>query len=86
MVHDKNKRLPVNLISMLIITVAAALIICFAAASSYARTADIVYYDTEEEAVAELRGLMKQRAEKVTIGLKGSTDQEGLQETIGRLI
>ena len=86
MVQDKNKRLPEHLISMLIITVAAALIICFAAASSYARTADIVYYDTEEEAVAELRGLMKQRAEKVTIGLKGSTDQEGLQETIGRLI
>lgn len=71
---------------LILATAAAALAISLAAVPSYAETSDVVYHDTEEEAVTELRGHMKQREENVTIGLKGSIDQEGLQAIIGRLI
>ena len=60
--------------------------ICFAAVPSFAGTSDVVYYESEEEAVEALRGHMKQREENVTIGLMGSTDQEGLHDLIGRFI
>lgn len=53
---------------------------------SFAEAGDIVCHDTEVEAAAELREHMKQRDTEVTIGIKGSTDQEGLQKIIGRLV
>ena len=64
----------------------AAIVICFAAIPSFAGSSDVVYYETEDEAAAELREHMKQREESVTIGLKGRVDQEGLEELLGSLI
>ena len=66
--------------------IAAAFVVYFAAVPSCAETSDIVYHETEKEAVAELRESMRQREESVTIGLMGNIDQEGLQEIIGRLV
>ena len=70
----------------LLITAAAAMALCFAAAFSFAYASDVTYHDTEDEAAAELRSHMVNRDSRVTVGLKGETDQEGLQEMIGRLI
>lgn len=71
---------------LVLIISAAAIVFCFAATPSFADSSEIVYYETEEEAAAELREHMTQREEKVTIGLKGRVDQEGLEKTIGRLM
>ena len=71
---------------MILITAAAALAICFAAATFSAEAEDLTYHENEKEAAAELRESMKQRRTQVMIGIKGSTDQEGLQKSIGRVI
>ncbi len=68
------------------ITAAAAIAICFVAASSFAEAASITYNETGEEASAELREHMKNREENVTIGIEGETDQDGLKDIIGALI
>lgn len=70
---------------LILITIAAVFVICFTAVPSYAGTSDVVYYDTEKEAVKELREHMKQREKTITVGLKGSIDQEGLEKIIGRI-
>lgn len=82
----KGKRL-IRSILVLIIS-AAAILFCFAATPSFAISSDTVYCETEDEAAAELREQMKQRAENVTvtIGLKGRIDQEDLEKLIGNLI
>ena len=73
--------------TILITVVSAAVFaISFAAVPSYAESSEVVYHETEKEAVTELREHMKQREETVTIGLMGDIDQKGLQEIIGRLI
>ena len=76
---------PEHLITVLI-TLAAALAICFAAASLSVQAEEITYHENEKEAAAELREGMKQRKESVTIGVKGTTDQQGLQKAIGRIV
>ena len=70
---------------LILITIAAVFVICFTAVPSYAGTSDVVYYDTEKEAVKELHEHMKQREKTITIGLKGSIDQKGLEKIIGRI-
>lgn len=80
-----DKRSPKKVLS-LIITAAAAMVICFAAVPFNAFAQDITYYETEIEASAEIRENMKARKSTVTVGIKGKTDQEGLQQIIGRLI
>lgn len=47
---------------------------------------DIVYHDNAEDAVAVLREAMKQRKSSVTIGILGSTDEDGLKQVIGRML
>ena len=81
MIWDKKKRLSGRFISIL-----ALMIMICSAGPSFAETSDITYFDNEKEAAEELRELMKQREETVTIGLMGSTDQDGLQEIIGKLV
>ncbi len=53
---------------------------------SFAEAGDITYHETEPEAAAELREHMKRRDVRAVIGIEGSTDQEGLQKVIGRLV
>ena len=73
-------------ISLIMITALAAMAICFAAMSYYAFAQDVTYYENETEAAEELRESMRERKSSVKIGLKGKTDQEGLQKAIGKLI
>ena len=87
MIWDKKKRLSGRFISILMLFI----MIChagpsFAAAPYRVASQDITYHDTELEASAELRENMKDRKSTVTVGIKGKTDQEGLQQIIGRLI
>lgn len=85
----KGKKDLNTILKRTILTIVAATVvfaISFAAFPSYAETSDIVYHESEKEAVTELREHMKRREETVTIGLMGSVDQKGLQEIIGRLI
>ena len=58
---------------------AASCLLCFA-------DDDVVYHDNAEDAVAVLREAMKQRKSHVTIGVLGSTDEEGLKQVIGRML
>jgi hypothetical protein len=60
--------------------------ICLAAMSLNTYAQDVTYYETEIEASAEIREDMKARQSTVTVGIKGKTDQEGLQQIISRLI
>ena len=71
---------------LVLIIAAAAIVMCFAAGPSFADSSETVYYETEDEAAAELREHLKQREKSVTIGLKGRVDQEGLEELIGSLM
>lgn len=73
-------------ILILLLTAAAAIAFSFAAAPSFAEDGDITYHETELKAAEELREHMRQRETKVTIGIKGSTDQDGLKKIIGRLV
>lgn len=73
-----------RIITAIIITVAAAMAFCFAAAPSFA--ADTTFHDSEKKAAADLRKHMKQRDEKVTIGIKAETDEKGLKKMIGRVV
>ena len=79
--HEYLKR-----ITAIMITIAAAMAICLAAAPSFAANEEITYHETEEEAAAELRDHMKHREQKVSIGLQCETDSEGLEDLIGDLI
>ena len=47
---------------------------------------DTVYHDDVESAVEEFREAMKQRETEVTIGIVGTTDQEGLKHAISELL
>ena len=71
---------------ILLITAAAAMALCFAAALSFVYAEDVTYFETEDEAATELRSHMVNREGEVTIGLRCETDQEGLQSMIGRLV
>ena len=88
MIWDRKKRLSGRLISILVLIIiaAAALAFCVAAASFSAEAEDLEYYENEIEASAELRQIMKDRKGTAEIGIKGKTDQEGLQQIIGRLV
>ncbi|MBR3201750.1 MAG: hypothetical protein IKG17_10530 [Mogibacterium sp.] len=88
MTWDKEKRLSGRFISILVflIIAAAALAFCFAAASLSVAAEDLEYHDNEVEASEELRQILKERKSTATIGIKGKTDQEGLQQIIGRLM
>jgi transglutaminase-like putative cysteine protease len=69
----------------LMIAAAAAIAVCFAVPyNAYAK--DTTYHETEIEASSELKESMKERKGTATIGIKGKTDQEGLQQIIGRVI
>lgn len=70
----------------MLITVAAAAALCLAVTAFYAEAETTEYHDSADDAAAELRGAMKQRKESVTIGLTGSTDQDGLKDAIGNLL
>lgn len=70
----------------ILIFTAAAIAFCFAAMPYNAFAQDLTYHETEIEASAELREIMKERKDKAIIGIKGKTDQEGLQQIIGRVI
>ena len=65
---------------------AAAITVSFASVPSFAETPELTYHENEIEASAELREDMKSRESLATVGIKGKTDQQGLQEIIGRLI
>lgn len=69
-----------------ILAAVTAIVLCFSVTPSFADSSEVVYHETEKEAAAELRTHMKQREEKVTIGLMGSFDQDSLQDVIGRLL
>ena len=58
---------------------AASFLFCFA-------DDDVIFHDNAEDAVAELREAMKQRKSSVTIGVTGSTDEEGLKKVIGSML
>ena len=62
MIRDKKKRLSGRFISIL-----ALIIMICSAGPSFAETSDVVYYESEAEAVEALRGHMKQREETVKI-------------------
>ncbi len=47
---------------------------------------DVVYQEDPEDAVAMLREGMKQRKETVTVGVMGSTDEDGLKKVIGQML
>lgn len=47
---------------------------------------DVVYQDNADDAVAVLREGMKQRKGNVTIGVLGSTNEDGLKQVIGRML
>ena len=47
---------------------------------------DVVYYENAEDAVAVLREAMKERRESVTVGVIGSTDEDGLKLVIGNML
>ncbi len=69
----------------LMIAAAAAIAVCFAVPyNAYAQ--DLTYHETEIEASSELKESMKERKGTAKIGIKGKTDQEGLQQIIGRVI
>ena len=68
------------------ITVAAAMSVCFASVPSFAETPELTYHENELGASAELREDMKNRESPVKIGIEGKTDQEGLQKIIGRVL
>ncbi|MBR3126621.1 MAG: hypothetical protein IKF42_14520 [Mogibacterium sp.] len=70
----------------LVIAAAAAIAVCFAAVPYNAFAEDPTYHETEIEASAELRQIMKSRKDTAAIGIKGKTDQEGLKQIIGRLV
>ena len=70
----------------LFITAAAALALCCAAALSFAYASDVTYHESESEAAADLRSHMVNRDTEVTVGIQCETDQEGLQNMIGRLV
>ena len=76
-----EKRFKIAILSILVFVA-----FCFAAVSISVEAEDLVYHENEKEAAAELRESMKQRSPKAMIGIKGSTDQQGLQESIGRVI
>lgn len=80
-VSDKLKH-----IIILLISAAAALAVCFAALQITAEASGVTYHENEKEAVAELREAMKQRKNKVTIGIKGEPDEKKLKRSIGGLI
>ena len=67
-------------------TAAALLWMPQVSAPVYAAEDDVIYYETGDEAAAALRKAMKERQEKVTIGVHGKTDQEGLRQLIGALL
>lgn len=69
-----------------ILAAVTAIVLCFSVTPSFADSSEVVYHETEKEAAAELRSHMRQREEKVTIGLMGSFDQDSLQDVIGRLV
>jgi hypothetical protein len=52
----------------------------------YAYAQDITYYKNEDEAADELREDMKERKSSSAVGIKGKTDQEKLQQVIGKLV
>lgn len=85
MIRDRKKRPPGRFISILVI-VLAAIAISFAAVPYYASAKDITYHKNEIDASTELRESMKDRKSVANIGIKGKTDQEGLQQVIGRVI
>ena len=70
---------------MVLISAAAVLAVCFAAAA-FVEATDVTYHENEKEAAAELRDAMKQRKTKVTIGITGEPDEKKLKKSIGRLI
>ena len=61
------------------IAAAAAIAVCFAAVPYNAYAQDLTYHETEIEASSELKESMKERKGTAKIGIKGKTDQEGLQ-------
>ena len=67
-------------------TAAALLWMPMVSAPVYAAEDDVIYYETGDEAAAALRKAMKERQAKVTIGVHGKTDQEGLRQLIGALL
>lgn len=80
-----TKKIKLNRLITVLIAFAAVLAVCIAVPFS-AEASGITYHENEEDAVAELRGDMKQRKTRVTIGIAGSIDEDGLQDVIGRLI
>ena len=87
MIRDKKKRPSGRFISIV-----ALLIVIFSsdppffAMPYYAYAQDITYYKNEDEAADELREDMKERKSSSAVGIKGKTDQEKLQQVIGKLV
>ena len=75
-----------KIIMSLVIAAAAAIAVCFSVMPYNAYAEDPTYHETEIEASAELRQIMKARKGTAAIGIKGKTDQEGLKQIIGRLV
>lgn len=76
-----------RLIRLICAAMTAAVLLWMPEASAAVYAADETeYYETGEEAAAELREAMKAHKSKVTIGVHGNTDQEGLKQLIGALI
>jgi transglutaminase-like putative cysteine protease len=80
MERNKKKRPSGRFISILML-----FFLLSSAGPSYAAQ-DISYHETEIEASVQLRENMKARKSSTTVGINGKTDQEGLQQIIGRLI
>ena len=84
---DRKKRLSGRFISIL-----AVLMVIFSTdlpsvvMPYYAYAQDITYYENESDASAELKEDMKARKSSSAAGIKGKTNQEGLQQVIGELI
>ena len=68
-----------------ILAAVTAIVLCFSVTPSFADSSEVVYHETEKEAAAELRTHMKQREEKVTIGLMGWSRSEHTNPYIGKL-
>ena len=47
---------------------------------------ELTYHEDVEDAVAEMREAMKERETEVTIGIIGTTDQDGLRQSISELL
>ena len=72
--------------SIIAVMIAAALLWMPQVSAAVYAEDDITYHETGDEAAAELREAMKERREKVTIGVLGKTDQNGLKEIIGAFL